>query len=247
MSLSGAFEETGLWLFKYRGQLPIILFFLVIPVIYTTDYENIPLYMSDFLTALAIITSLLGILIRMYTIGTTTKGTSGRNTGEQVAETLNLTGIYSIVRHPLYLGNYLIWIGITLYVKNAYFFIIISLMYWLYYERIMYAEEGFLRKKFNHTFEEWSKRVPAFFPSLKNYVPSPVPFSVKSILRREYTGVLATITGYSYVNFLLNWFKKNSLTLDKEWVYSLIIGTLLVVILKAIKLSTTWLYEEGRT
>ncbi|MGB8874133.1 MAG: hypothetical protein WCC75_12145, partial [Desulfobaccales bacterium] len=41
------------------------------------------------------------------------RGTSGRNTQGQVAETLNTTGIYSLVRNPLYLGNFLIWLGLS--------------------------------------------------------------------------------------------------------------------------------------
>ena len=86
--------------------------------------------------------------VRSYTIGTTPRGTSGRNTEEQVAEQLNSSGIYSTVRHPLYLGNYLMWIGIVLFTKSISFTIIVSLMYWLYYERIMFAEERFLERKF---------------------------------------------------------------------------------------------------
>ena len=35
-----------------------------------------------------------------------TKNTSGRNTHDQVADSLNTSGIYSIVRHPLYVGNF---------------------------------------------------------------------------------------------------------------------------------------------
>ena len=58
----------------------------------------------------------MGFLFRAWAIGTTPAGTSGRNTKEQVAEVLNSTGIYSIVRHPLYVGNYFMWIGIVAYV-----------------------------------------------------------------------------------------------------------------------------------
>lgn len=92
--------------------------------------------------------SFVGFLIRFYTIGTTPHGTSGRNTKQQVAEVLNSTGIYATLRHPLYLGNYLIWIGIVTYVFNPLFILIISLIFWLYYDRIMFAEERFLEKKF---------------------------------------------------------------------------------------------------
>ena len=80
---------------------------------------------------------------------------------------LNLTGIYATVRHPLYLGNFLIWIGISTYVFNPLFIVIISLIFWLYYERIMFAEERFLERKFKDDYLNWSIGVPAFVPSFK--------------------------------------------------------------------------------
>lgn len=76
--------------------------------------------------------SLVGFLIRAYVIGTTPRGTSGRNTKGQVAEELNQAGMYSMVRHPLYLGNYLMWIGIVVFAGNICFILIASLLFWIY-------------------------------------------------------------------------------------------------------------------
>ena len=103
MSLDQSIEKQGNFLFKYRGQFPVFLFILSIPFIYSSssvdnDYSNTYIISSVLFT-------LLGFLIRFYTIATTPKNTSGRNTNKQIAEILNTTGIYSIVRHPLYLAN----------------------------------------------------------------------------------------------------------------------------------------------
>ena len=62
--------------------------------------------------------------MRFYTVGTTPKETSGRNTNQQVAAVLNSTGMYSMLRHPLYLGNYLIWVGLSIATFNLYFVMI---------------------------------------------------------------------------------------------------------------------------
>ena len=35
MSLAKELEKQGNWLFRYRGQLPLVLFLLVIPVMLT--------------------------------------------------------------------------------------------------------------------------------------------------------------------------------------------------------------------
>ena len=121
MALVQSFEKQGNFLFKYRGQFPVLLFILSVPFIYLTDYTLINYKEYDVFLFTAISISVLGFLVRFYTIGTTPKGTSGRNTKEQVADVLNSSGMYSMVRHPLYLGNYLIWLGISLASFNIYF------------------------------------------------------------------------------------------------------------------------------
>ena len=96
MALINEIEKQGNFLFKYRGQFPIVLFILAIPFIFFTD--SILLHEENNFTLAAIVLSSIGFVIRAYTIGTTPRGTSGRNTKEQVAEVLNSTGIYSVVR-----------------------------------------------------------------------------------------------------------------------------------------------------
>ena len=94
---------------------------------------------------------------------------------------MNTSGIYSTVRHPLYLGNYFMWIGIVVFTYNLYLIAIVSLLYWIYYERIMYAEERFLERKFGEDYVIWASSLPAFFPNLKLYKSSIIPFSFKSV------------------------------------------------------------------
>lgn len=200
------------------------------------------------LTILAIVLSITGFIIRAIAIATTPKGTSGRNTKSgQVAESLNTKGIYSMVRHPLYLGNYLMWIGITVFTFNLYFIIIVSLIFWLYYERIMYAEERFLEKKFGDQYMEWSKMVPAFVPDFKKYVPGTIKFSGKSVLRREYSGFLATILGFVFIDHLRYIFTHLSIDPDRKSTYILGIAILITLFLRTLKHNTSLLDESGRS
>ena len=136
MALINELEKQGNFLFRYRGQFPVLLFFLAIPFLYWTELELLnELTMARF-NFIAILISFLGFCVRAYTVGTTPKGTSGRNTKEQKAYVLNTTGIYSTVRHPLYLGNFLMWIGIVLFTYNFYFVII-----WVY---VFFHERSFI-------------------------------------------------------------------------------------------------------
>jgi protein-S-isoprenylcysteine O-methyltransferase Ste14 len=247
MGLIHSFENSGNWLFKRRGYMPVILFLLAVPAIYFTDYHSMNAKLEHVVNWTSVFLSAFGFLIRAYAIGTTPRGTSGRNTDKQVAEKLNSSGIYSIVRHPLYLGNYLMWIGIVLFTKNYYFVIIVSLLYWIYYERIMIAEERFLEKKFGEEYLRWSLKVPAFIPDFTQYRKSEIAFSLKSVLRREYSGVLATVIGFVFVELFINYSKWQVFTVEKPFLYVLIITAIITLLLRFMKHSTKFLVEEGRS
>ena len=80
------------------------------------------------------------------------------------------------------------WIGIVFFTFNWYFVIIVSLLYFLYYERIMFAEERFLERKFGQDYLDWSSNLPAFVPKLSQFKKSYITFSIISVMRREYSG-----------------------------------------------------------
>jgi protein-S-isoprenylcysteine O-methyltransferase Ste14 len=247
MALIHSFESQGNWLFKRRGQIPLILFLLAIPAVFLTDYEKISPTRYTIINYLAAGLSILGAIVRAYTIGTTPRGTSGRNTDKQVAESLNTSGIYSAVRHPLYLGNYLMWLGIILFTQNFYFVLIASLLYWIYYERIMFAEERFLERKFGETYLEWSKKIPAFIPDFSAFRKSETRFSIKSVLRREYSGILATVIGFVYVEFLIGWVRWNKIAIGTNLIYLLAVTIVITLVLRTLKHHTGLLNEEGRS
>lgn len=247
MALLHSFEKSGNYLFKHRGQIPAILFIAVIPVIYFTDYSEITGYTNFVLSGLSIIICIAGFFVRTIAIGTTPKGTSGRNTQTQVAESLNNTGIYSVVRHPLYLGNYLMWIGIVMFTFNLYFVIIISLAFWLYYERIMFAEERYLERKFGEDYMNWSNKIPAFIPGFQLYKKGAIPFSVKSVLRREYSGVLAAAASFAFIDNLRFYLINREIQSVRISTVTLVIIAVITLILRTLKHHTHLLEEEGRS
>jgi len=247
MALIHSFEKSGNFLFRKRGQIPILLFIMVIPVLYYSNSLEMSENARRILTGLAILVSISGFLVRAIAIGTTPKGTSGRNTSEQIAESLNHKGIYSMCRHPLYFGNYLMWIGIVIFTFNLYFVIIVSLAFWLYYERIMFAEERFLERKFGEEYIEWSKSIPAFIPSFSKYIKGEIPFSLVSVLRREYSGVLATVVSFAFIDHLRHFFQTGELDPLRPSTYALGATLIITLILRTLKHSTSLLSEEGRS
>jgi len=249
MALVHSFEKNGNLLFKYRGQIPVALFIMAIPVIYITDYQLLNENEDWFLPMLIIcsLISLIGQVIRGIAIGTSNKNTSGRNTKEQVAEALNTKGIYSTVRHPLYLGNYFMWIGIVMYTFNFWYVILVSLLFWLYYERIMFAEERFLERKFGDSYVNWSLSVPPFWPSMKNYQKGEIPFSLKTILRREYSGITATIIGFLFIDLLRNFFADGKLEWTTNYTIILVVALSISLVFRSLKHYTKVLFEDDRS
>jgi protein-S-isoprenylcysteine O-methyltransferase Ste14 len=248
MALLHSFESSGNFLFRNRGHIPVILFILAVPIIYITNISYLTPTWEFLIQMVAVSISFAGFLIRAVTIGTTPAGTSGRNTKEgQVANELNTTGIYSIIRHPLYLGNFLMWIGIVFFTYNLYFVIIISLGYWLYYERIMFAEERFLEKKFGDIYIDWSMKAPAFIPAFGSYKKGDIPFSVKSVLRREYSGFLATVFGFVFIDNLRQFFTDGTFNILRASNIAFFITLIIVLVLRTLKHYTTLLDESGRS
>jgi protein-S-isoprenylcysteine O-methyltransferase Ste14 len=247
MSLLQTLEKEGNWLFKRRGWLPALLFILAIPACYFGSRTSLTILEQQIINGSGIAIWILGLLLRAYTVGTTPRGTSGRNTKEQVAEVINTKGIYSIVRHPLYLANFLMWIGIVITTHSLGFTVAICLMYWLYYERIMIAEEQFLAGKFGSDFERWSGEVPAFLPSPGKFISGEMSFSWKAVLRREYSGILASVVAFAFVELLRNYFRNGEWSVSTGTLACLAIAILLTLILRTMKHSTAWLDESDRS
>jgi protein-S-isoprenylcysteine O-methyltransferase Ste14 len=246
MGLIEDFKKKGNWLFKKRSFIPIFLYIIAAISLFLTDKEIVD-FQNIYWMIGCLSLSFIGLIIRIITVGLTPKGTSGRNTSSgQVAEQLNTKGIYSVVRHPLYLGNFLMWLGLIIYVGIPEFIIFAVFFFWIYYERIMFAEEEFIRNKFGQSFVDWSKKTPAFIPSFKNHVKSNLDFSWKSVLRREYSGFFATFFSFILINFLKKYFYFGEYIPNYFWIYATAIAFVIFITLRSLKKYTKVLHTEDR-
>ena len=187
----------------------------------------------------------LGLFIRCLVVGTTPRGTSGRNTSGQQAESINTTGMYSLFRHPLYIGNFLIFIGVVLFAKVWWLVLLSSLAYWMYYERIIMAEEAYLKGKFGGAFTAWADVTPLYWPRFKNWQLA-MPFSLKNVLKREYTGVLGIAAALTAVEILGKLIADRELKVRPEWYIYLGVSLAIYLILRFLKKHTKLLWVEGR-
>ena len=193
-----------------------------------------------------LLVSLVGLGMRFYTVGFAPRGTSGRNTRGQVAEVLNTTGMYSVVRNPLYLGNFIIWLGLALFIKIWWVIFIVILAFTLFYERIIFAEEKFLREKFGAAFLDWAAKTPAIIPQLKNWQPPELSFSWKSALKREYSSFFAMIASFTALAIIRDSLQSWENYVDQTWLMIFTIGLIIYLTIRTLKKKTQILSTVDR-
>jgi protein-S-isoprenylcysteine O-methyltransferase Ste14 len=245
MALVHEFEKSGNWLFKRRSWLPVVIIFAGIAMMYLGNRQAIIFDQRNELIFLGV--SLFGQALRILTVGFTPKNTSGRNTDiGQIADELNVTGIYSILRHPLYLGNFFMWLGPVLFLRSVEATIIFVLVYWLYYERIMFAEEQFLRRKFGEIYDKWSENVSSIIPWSFKYIPAKLGFSLRNVLRREYNSFVNIFVIFLVLDLFRNYFLSERIYVTKMWLWLFIGAGVIWLATRTIHKQTKWFEVEGR-
>ena len=244
MALSQEFEKVGNWFFQWRSYLPLLLLILFLLALkdfsYLTHQKNINRLWELFCLGI----SSSGLVIRILTVGYVPRGTSGRNTKKQVADTLNTTGMYSVVRHPLYVGNFLMWLGISLVFHLWWFTLLIGLIFWVYYEKIMFAEEEFLKKQFGDQFLAWADKTPPFLPNFSHWLPPEMTFSIKSALKREYASFFAMIAIFTILMVLCNLRVDKTFSLDPMWTAIFLGSLLFYLMVRFLKKKTHFLDDD---
>ena len=203
MTTQNRSEKLGNQFFKYRGQIPVLFFMLAFFLMHYFPAQNKWLDQSNTLIAVSLV--VLGHLIRALAVGKRAAHTSGRNRDEQVAEALNSTGIYSMVRHPLYLGNITTYMGWVVLTGIWWLIPIMLLVFLFYYRFIIYAEEQFLTRKFGQDYLDWKSATPLLLPAFWKFKANPQPFSFKTVLENEYSGIAASMTT-AWVLLAFQWY-----------------------------------------
>lgn len=172
--------KIGGFLFKHRSFTPIPLILLVFII-----FKPINLNEDNIIINLAgLFISLLGETIRIIAVGYSFTGTSGRESYLK-ADALNTTGIYAIVRNPLYIGNFLMFTGLVIVFSNVFAVLVFAVFLILQYYFIILSEENFLKKKYNKSYETYCSQIKRIIPTFKYYKKNQNPFSIKKVIFRE--------------------------------------------------------------
>jgi len=181
----------GKFLFKYRSFWPIPYFlFLLIFIEFNRFY---------FLLGGIII--VIGLIIRYLSQGFAADWMRG---SEVAAFYMLDEGAYSIMRNPLYLGNFFIGFGFTL-ASNFYLIFLLpfySFVFFVYYYLIVREEESYLEKKFGERFIQYRENTPAIWPNFRKWKSG--RFVSRNALRMEISTYFTV--GFIFLLFLIRVF-----------------------------------------
>lgn len=247
MALYEELVKQGNWLFRWRSYLPLAIAApMLVAMLQSECVGQIDrTHTSWTLSCLAV--SLSGLGVRVLTVGQAAQGTSGRETkGGPAAKALNTTGMYSLVRHPLYLANAIIVLGMSLFSLEWWLTLLVMLAFWAYYERIMFAEEEYLRQRFGEVYLDWAARTPAFIPRLSQWERPTLPFSLRTVLQRENATLYGIVSCFFVLGTLERLLMGHKPILDPLLTALFVAGTVLYLILRFLKRKTTILKVDGR-
>ena len=80
-----------------------------------------------------------------------------------------VSGPYAYIRNPLYLGNFIVDIGICIALNVWYFYIIFFAEFFFLYSIIIPYEEKFLQDKFGDVYADYKSHIRRFIPGLNRY------------------------------------------------------------------------------
>jgi protein-S-isoprenylcysteine O-methyltransferase Ste14 len=232
-AITDQLSATGDVLFRWRSYMPLLL----VPLFaLSVGDDRPPTRFAWELAGFAV--GLCGLFCRALVIGTAPEGTSARGTTRPTADVLMTTGAYSVVRHPLYLANTLMWLGCAMLSGTWFLPLIVLLLSFIYHERIAAREEAFLEKTFRDSFHEWTRHVPAMIPSLRLYRPSGVSFQARKVFLQESHGLFALATAFLALDTLEDSLRRHAFHVDARWLAVFIITAVPFLIVIAMKTST---------
>jgi len=229
-------RNVGNIFFRWRSYIPLLLIPLLILKLHDLQRTFSNLYVEVAYQALCLFISFAGEFVRILTIGFVPSGTSGRNTKAQRATTLNTTGMYSITRNPLYFGNYLMILGISLFSRSWEIILLYILFFLIFYAPIILTEENFLLGKFGNIFSEYASKTPCFFPRFHLWTSAENRWSWGMVVRREYSSLFSLALSYVFVAHLRLYVVNKEMSFSILWLIFCGIFMLIWFIVRILKL-----------
>ncbi len=179
----------GVWLRRYRRYLPVP--FVVVCVVWLRPVIPGGSLLLDTVTdVFGVLVCALGQWLRLWAWGSNaTVGKWG----------VRDRGPYTLMRHPLYAGNFLIAAGLVIIFNNPWAYLLLLVPFAYLYHVITEMEEKRMHRRFGKDYRQYERNeVPRFFPAWANFgtaVRTTRPFSWKFAWRKEYESCCGWLAG----------------------------------------------------
>jgi protein-S-isoprenylcysteine O-methyltransferase Ste14 len=182
---------VGNFFFQYRNRLFPLIFLLAALTLRPSIMFGSPVA-DRLVAACGMIIILLGEAVRLLTIGFEYIHRGGKE-GRVYAGRLVQGGVFALVRNPMYIGNVLIAVGMTMFLRSPLGYVILIPLFLFLYQALTAAEEAYLCDRFGSDYEEYCAKVNRFLPRLE-HIPeafSGMRFDWRRSLRKD----LGTVVG----------------------------------------------------
>jgi protein-S-isoprenylcysteine O-methyltransferase Ste14 len=145
---------AGAWLFRYRSFLPVPLA-LILLLVRKGQVGGTLIVAGGILLVAA------GQVLRLWAVRHI--GTISRTRTTRYGP-LMTAGPYAVVRNPLYVGNWLLWTGFTLWSRLLWMLPVAWLVFFVQYRAIATWEASFIRSKYTTAYDDYARQVRAWLP-----------------------------------------------------------------------------------
>ena len=150
--------------------------FFLLPLIFVLARPTRPSLIA------ALVVAVTGLALRLWASGYIEKDRK-----------LATGGPYAHTRHPLYVGNALLAVGLALASASPWALVLVAAYVAAFYPPIMRTEDRFLSQTFPADFESWAREVPGHFPCLRAKGPGGGAFRWRRVwANREWRAWLAS-------------------------------------------------------
>jgi protein-S-isoprenylcysteine O-methyltransferase Ste14 len=217
--------------FRFRAISVVPVILLILFIFHPLDAGRF----NPILNLLGFLIALAGAATRIVAAGFAKPFTSGRENYLK-AESLNTSGVYSIVRNPLYVGNFLVYNGVLVAYSSPSALAFFNVFFILNYYFIIQSEENYLRGQFGDAYREYLKAVPRVIPRFGLYRRNDHPFNPARAVGKEKNTTLYWVFFYA-VALLVKQYKLNQGAIEHFWWHAVPVLALFVLnlILNAVK------------
>jgi protein-S-isoprenylcysteine O-methyltransferase Ste14 len=182
----------------------------IFPLAYILLFINGPVLLHDYRMAfvIGVIIAATGQFVRGITVGLDYIVRGGQNR-QVYAKHLVQGGIFAHCRNPLYVGNYLILVGVGV-ASNSLLFLVVGLPFFLFvYRAIIAAEEAFLLGKFGEEFTAYCNRVNRVLPNFSglNKTLKGMHFNWRRLISAEYGSAYIWMAAILIASLKNLWFR----------------------------------------